>query len=374
MEVESLALSHFRNYDALNLSLKGFQRIALIGLNAQGKSNFLESLYALAFASSFRASQPLEMVQWQAERTRIQAICRHQRGDEVTLSFEIRRDGKRRVQVNHAYQKRLQDYIGTLKLVLFSQQDLQLITGQPARRRLFMDLLMIQVRPGYYALLQNYHRILRHRNSLLRELKPGLGSRMGAPAQIEQLDLWDIQLSQAAARIINQRKQVLNQLMQLVKQTHVAISGLHEELHAEYRTVSDATPEAIHQALGQRHRQDILRGQTSVGPHRDDLTFRLNQHELRQVGSQGQIRTASLAMKVAELLYARQSLGEYPVLLLDDVFSELDVHRQQMLIEQISHPDLQAVLTTTHLEGPVQRLFEDRGLILHVRQGQVVSA
>lgn len=372
MEIESLALSHFRNYASLNLSLKNFRRIALIGLNAQGKSNFLESLYALAFASSFRASQPVEMIQWQADKTRIQAACRHQRGDEVLLSFEIQRDGKRRVQVNHAYQKRLQDYIGTLKLVLFSQQDLQLITGQPARRRLFIDLLMIQVRPGYYALLQNYHRILRHRNSLLRELKPMLHGRGTAP-QIEQLDLWDIQLSQAAAKIISQRKQVLTQLMQLVKQTHIAISGLHEELQVDYRSVSEPTSDAIHQALAQRQRQDILRGQTSVGPHRDDLVFRLNQHELRQVGSQGQIRTAALAMKVAELLYARQSLGEYPVLLLDDVFSELDVHRQQMLIEQISHPELQALLTTTHLEGPVQRLFQDRGLILHVREGQVFS-
>ena len=373
MEVESLALSHFRNYDALSLALKGARRIALVGLNAQGKSNFLESLYVLAFASSFRASQPVEMLQWQAERTRIQASCRHQRGDEVLLSFEIRRDGKRRVQVNHAYQKRLQDYIGTLKLVLFSQQDLHLITGQPARRRLFIDLLMIQVRPGYYALLQGYHRILRQRNSLLREMKPGLGSRIGNAAQLEQLELWDIQLSQSAARIISQRKQVLNQLMQLVKQTHVAISGLHEELQAEYRSVTDPSPEAMQKALAQRHRQDILRGQTSVGPHRDDLNFRLNQHELRQVGSQGQIRTAALAMKVAELLYARQSLGEYPVLLLDDVFSELDVHRQQMLVEQISHPELQTFVTTTHLEGAVRRLFEDRALILHVRQGQVVS-
>lgn len=373
MEVESLALSHFRNYQSLNLSLKGARRVALLGLNAQGKSNFLESLYALAFASSFRASQPVEMLQWQADFTRIQALCRHQRGDEVLLSFEIRRDGKRRVQVNHEYQKRLQDYIGTLKLVLFSQQDLQLIIGQPARRRLFMDLLMIQVRPGYYALLQNYSRVLRQRNSLLRELKPGMGSRMGSNAQLEQLELWDIQLSQAAGRIITQRKQVLDQLMQLVKQTHVAISGLHEELQAEYRSVTDASPEAIHKALSQRQRQDILRGQTSVGPHRDDLVFRLNQHELRQVGSQGQIRTAALAMKVAELLYARQILGEFPVLLLDDVFSELDVHRQQMLVEQVSQPELQTFVTTTHLEGPVRRLFEDQGLMLHVRQGQVVS-
>lgn len=372
MEVESLALRHFRNYEMLSLQLKGFRRIALIGPNAQGKSNFLESLYALAFASSFRSAQPVEMLHWDADLTRIQAGCRHQRGDEVLLSFEIRRDGKRRVQVNHAYQKRLQDFIGTLKLVLFSQQDLQLVTGQPARRRLFMDLLMIQVRPGYYALLQGYHRVLRQRNSLLRELKSS--PRMGSSAQLEQLELWDIQLSQAAARIITHRSQVLTQLMQLLKQTHIAVSGLHEELQAEYRSVSEPTAEAILKALTQRQRQDILRGQTSVGPHRDDLTFKLNGRELKQVGSQGQIRTAALSMKVAELLYARQMLGEYPVLLLDDVFSELDVRRQQMLIEQISLPDLQTFVTTTHLEGPVRRLFEDRGLILHVREGQVVSA
>lgn len=371
MQVESLALSHFRNYDALNLTLKNYQRIALIGLNAQGKSSFLESLYVLAFASSFRSSQPVELIQWQSQLARLQTICRYERGDEITLAFEVQQDGKRRVQVNHAYQKRLQDYVGCLKLVLFSQQDLNLVLGQPAKRRLFIDLLMVQIRPGYYALLHEYHRVLRQRNSLLKELKSS-GQRRGS-GQFEQLELWDIQLSQAAAKIIQQRKQVLNHLMQLVKQTHIAISGLHEELQAEYKTLVDPAPEAICKALNQRHQRDIMMGQTSIGPHRDDLSFKMNQRDLKQVGSQGQIRTAVLAMKVAELLYTRQSIGEYPILLLDDVFSELDIHRQQTLVDQISIPGLQTFLTTTHLEGPIKRLFDEQGLILHVHKGQIVS-
>lgn len=371
MFIESISLSHFRNYEHLQLNPAEYRRIALIGPNAQGKSNFLEALYTLAFASSFRTSRPIELIQWQQTHTHLQAVCRHQRGDDFFLGFEVRKNGKRLVNINHTYQKRLIDYIGMLKLVLFSQEDLELIKGQPARRRLFIDLLMVQVRPGYYALLQNYHRILKQRNALLKELN----RQRGGQTQSEQLELWDLQLAETAVRIIKQRTQVLQLLMQLVKQTHIAISGMHEELEAEYRrSLTAESTEAIVLELEQRRQQDIFRGQTSVGPHRDDIVFRLQGRELKHVGSQGQIRTAALAMKVAELLFVKQSLGEYPILLLDDVFSELDVRRQQLLIEQIALPDLQTFITTTHLDQTVERLLTEQALILHVKSGQVISA
>ena len=372
MFIESIGLNNFRNYEDVHLDLSSFRRIALIGPNAQGKSNFLEALYTLAFASSFRTSKPADLIQWEQPQARLQASCRYQRGDDFFLGFEIRKNGKRLAMINHTYQKRLIDYVGMLKLVLFSQGDLDLVKGQPARRRLFIDLLMVQVRPGYYALLQNYNHILKQRNALLKEFnrKKFKYSKL----ELEQLTLWDFQWSQAAAKIIRHRIQVLRDLMQLVKQSHIAISGLNEELEAEYkRSLLGDTPEEIMQELEQKRHQDIMRGQTNLGPHRDDIVFRLQGKELKTVGSQGQIRTAALAMKVAELLYVKKSLGEYPILLLDDVFSELDVRRQQLLIEQISLPELQTFITTTHLDQTVQRLLTEQGLIMHVKSGQVVT-
>lgn len=375
MNIEYLALSQFRNYQELSVDLQESRRIAVIGDNAQGKSNFLESLYLLAFASSFRQQKPAELIRWNETAAQIVARCRHQRGDELSLSFEVRSNGKRLVQVNHHYQKRLHDFVGRLKIVLFSQHDLQLITGPPARRRLYIDLLLVQLRPSYYPLLHTYNRILQQRNTLLREAKHLSTARLAE--KTEALELWDDQLSQMASKIIFHRREVLNSLISRVQEAHLAISGTHEELQAEYRTLqADTTPEGIFQQLSARRRQDIIRGQTSVGPHRDDIVFHLNGRELKQVGSQGQIRTTALAMKVGELRYALAQLGEYPVLLLDDVFSELDMKRQEALIAQIFDPNLQFFLTTTHLTGPVQTLFQagTESAIFHVQAGQLVRS
>jgi len=369
--IESVRLNNFRNYQDVCLELSSFRKVALIGANAQGKSNFLEALYTLAFASSFRSSKPADLIFWEQTQASLQAACRNQRGDDFLLGFEIRKNGKRLAMINHSYQKRLIDYVGMLKLVLFSQSDLDLVKGQPARRRLFIDLLMVQARPGYYALLQNYNRILKQRNALLKELNKK--KFQNAKLDLEQLSLWDLQWADAAAKVIKHRTQVLKNIMKLVKQSHIAISGLNEELEAEYkRSLVGDSPELILREIEQKRHQDIMRGQTCLGPHRDDIVFRIQGKELKTVGSQGQIRTAALAMKVAELLYVKESSGEYPILLLDDVFSELDIRRQQLLIEQISLPDLQTFITTTHLDQTIQRLLSDQGLILHVRSGQVV--
>lgn len=343
--------------------------MALIGANAQGKSSFLEALYALAFAGSFRTQRIQDLVHWECPATRIATSCVYQRGDKFSLGFEIRRNGKRLVQVNQAYQKRLVDYIGLLKLVFFSQQDLELIRGQPAYRRSYLDLLMVQLRSSYYLLLQSFQRILKQRNAVLKSIKAGSVSQKQG---METLDLWDIQLSQVAAKIMSQRKAVLSQLSERIVQAHAAISGLSEVLEISYKpSLAVESSEAILDVLAQRRQHDILKGQTQTGPHRDDILLRLGKHDLKHFGSQGQIRTAALAMKLGELFYLSACLGEYPVLLLDDVFSELDVRRQQLLVEQISQHNLQVFMTTTHLEPVVARLLEQDSLVIHVAQGKV---
>lgn len=367
--VNQLSLGSFRNYHSLDIDLESYRRVALIGSNAQGKSSFLEALYALAFAGSFRTQQMQDLIQWESSAARIATTCTYQRGDSFSLAFEIRRNGKRLVQVNQVYQKRLVDYIGLLKLVFFSQQDLELIRGQPSYRRSYLDILMIQLRASYYLLLQSFQRILKQRNSVLKSLKAGTISHQQGQ---ETLELWDIQLSEISSKIMAQRKEVLSQLSERVKQAHIAISGLSEALEMSYKPSFNASSsEAILDSLTQRRKQDILRGQTQWGPHRDDIGLRLGSHDLKHFGSQGQIRTAALAMKLGELFYLASCLGEYPVLLLDDVFSELDIRRQQLLVEQISQDNLQVFMTTTHLEPAVARLLEQDSLVIHVSQGKV---
>lgn len=372
MLIEFLSLHDFRNYPRLELDLTGYHKVALIGPNAQGKSNFLEALYVMAFASSFRSPRMTELIHWEARSFSVRCRCRRDRGDDFLLGYETRKDGKRLIQYNHTYQKRLIDYIGHLKLVLFSQGDLNLITGQPHRRRLYIDLLLIQCKPGYYKLLQNYNRVMKQRNVLLKSFKDYRSLDSIPQAQKDNLDLWDLQLSQFAALIVQQRQFMLDALLPLIKQKQVEMSGLYEEMDIEYRSaIAGMKAEDILRLLEQKRRQDVFRGQTSIGPHRDDLVIKYVKRDLKAVGSQGQIRTAALAMKVAELCYVKEQIGEYPILLLDDVFSELDIRRQQLLVEQISYDGLQSFITTTHLDQTVEKLLKEQGLILHVREGKI---
>lgn len=372
MLIEFLSLHHFRNYQQLELDLTGFQKIALIGPNAQGKSNFLEALYVMAFASSFRSPRMTELIHWDSRHFSVRSRCRRDRGDDFLLAYETRKDGKRLIQYNYTYQKRLIDYIGHLKLVLFSQGDLNLITGQPHRRRLYIDLLLIQCKPGYYKLLQNYNRVMKQRNTLLKSFKDYRSIEAIPTSQKDNLLLWDVQLSQHAALIVQQRQKMLDALLPLIKQKQVEMSGLYEEMEIEYRSsISGLDAEEILKLLEHKRRQDIFRAQTSVGPHRDDLVMKYVKRDLKAVGSQGQIRTAALAMKVAELCYVKEKIGEFPILLLDDVFSELDIRRQQLLVEQISYEGLQSFITTTHLDQTVEKLLKAQGLILHVREGKI---
>lgn len=372
MLIEFLSLHHFRNYQQLELDLTGFQKIALIGPNAQGKSNFLEALYVMAFASSFRSPRMTELIHWDSRYFSVRSRCRRERGDDFLLAYETRKDGKRLIQYNYTYQKRLIDYIGHLKLVLFSQGDLNLITGQPHRRRLYIDLLLIQCKPGYYKLLQNYNRIMKQRNTLLKSFKDYRSLEAIPASQKDNLLLWDVQLSQHATLIVQQRHLMLEALLPLIKQKQVEMSGLYEEMDIEYRSsIAGLDAEEVLKLLESKRRQDIFRAQTSVGPHRDDLIMKYAKRDLKAVGSQGQIRTAALAMKVAELCYVKEKIGEYPILLLDDVFSELDIRRQQLLVEQISYEGLQSFITTTHLDQTVEKLLKAQGLILHVREGKI---
>ncbi len=378
MWLQFIELNQFRNYKSLSLELDGARQIALVGFNAQGKSNFLESLYLLAFASSFRTAALTEIVQWGATIATVEGYFGYKHNVPLSLKFGIYKNGKRQAIVNQEHQKRLSNYIGYIKLVCFTPKDLLMLTGQPSDRRQFIDLLLTQSYPRYYSLLQNYQRLIKQRNALLKNLKKRTGSQ---PAQeLDELDSWDAQLSQLGAQIIKRRQLVLADLSRLLHGTHASVSLMAEKIDLIYRSnlsedISQMGLSDLEQSLAKQLKSkktsDILHGYTSVGPHRDDLSFVLNGHELKFFGSQGQIRTVALALKIAEMKYLSDLFNEPPILLLDDVFSELDIKRQQALIEHIQQPGIQTFLTTTHLEGPVQRFFNQNSKILHVSGGNI---
>jgi DNA replication and repair protein RecF len=376
--LQSLELKHFRNYQSLKLDMADSRQIALVGFNAQGKTNFLESLFLLAFASSFRTSTLTEMIHWGEAIASIEGAFGYEHNVPVHLKFVVHKNGKRLAAVNYAHQKRLANYIGHVKLICFTSKDLMMLTGQPSERRQFIDLLLIQSYPRYYSYLQNYTRLLKQRNILLKNLKKR--SAFSPDQNFEELESWDIQISQIGAQIIKRRQTVLLELGYLLNTAHAHVSLLAENIQLGYRSnlgenVAHLQVEEIEQILAQQLKQkrigDIIHGHTSVGPHRDDLSFSLDGHELRFFGSQGQIRTVALALKIAEMNYLSGLFHEPPILLLDDVFSELDIKRQQALVEHIQKPGIQTFLTTTHLEGPVQRFFGGNAKILHVSAGQV---
>lgn len=380
MWLQFIELNQFRNYSFLQLELNEARQIALVGFNAQGKSNFLESLYLLAFASSFRTSTLTETVQWGTNLSSVEGRFAYKHNVPLSLKFGVYKNGKRQAIVNQIHQKRLSNYIGHVKLVCFTPKDLSMLTGQPSDRRQFIDILLTQSYPRYYTQLQNYQRLIKQRNAVLKNLKKRQGPFQ--PKDLDELDSWDIQLSHLGAQIIKRRQMVLVDLSLLLHGAHASVSLLADKIQLIYRSnfaedVSRMTVNELESNLAQqlkiKRNNDILSGHTSVGPHRDDLSFVLNGRELKLFGSQGQIRTVALALKIAEMKYLSNLFNEPPILLLDDVFSELDLKRQQALVEYIQQPDIQTFLTTTHLEGPIQRFFEQGSKILHVSSGCIYS-
>lgn len=377
MWIEKLNLNNFRNYSKICVELGEYKQIAILGLNAQGKSNLLESLYLLAFASSFRTANLTEMIGWGQTMASVEGFFSLSNHLPVQLRFQINKNGKRIATVNQVNQKKLADYIGYIRLVCFSSRDLHMLTGQPQERRQFMDLLLTQIYPRYYSLLQNYQRVLKQRNILLKTLKK---SRHSHSTSFEQLELWETQLCQIGADIIKRRIEALENFQGHLCMAHARMSLFAEEIEMKYRSstgellakmpLEDVEKLLITQ-IRQKRETDILKGYTSIGPHRDDLSFLLSGRELRNYGSQGQIRTTALALKMAEMQFLCELMQDPPLLLLDDVFSELDHKRQQALIEYIRQPGIQTFLTTTHLDTHMQRIFGHLAKIYYVSQGNI---
>ena len=348
MQITELTLRSYRSYETLHLAFDPGVQIFL-GANAQGKTNIIEALYYAAFGRSHRTSSDAELIRVGADGAHIGlSFRRHDVPGE--LSFTFARGARRRI--TYAGESlRQRDLVGLLPMVLFSPEDLFLVKGAPALRRRYLDAELSQASPAYYGELLRYTRILKQRNAVLKDIR----ERLAAP---EDLPPWDAQLARSAAYIVTRRIAAVAQLGALSARVQ-AVLAAGEELALAYEIAGagaedfaeDDMTEALHlwynKMLCEGRARDIARAATGVGPHLDDLVLRVGGMSLRSYGSQGQQRTGALALKLAELFYLQENIGEAPILLLDDVMSELDADRRRALLDFIRHEHIQTFITAT---------------------------
>ncbi|PZO36229.1 MAG: DNA replication/repair protein RecF [Pseudanabaena frigida] len=374
MYLKSLHIKQFRNYIDQEVIFTD-PKTVIVGNNAQGKSNLLEAVLLLATLRSHRVSKDRDLVRNGEAIAEIQAIAQRSRALEsypVELVMRMRASGKRSLTVNSVTQTRHLDFLGNLNAVIFSSLDLDLVRGSPESRRNWLDTVLIQLEPIYINLLQQYNQVLRQRNAFLKSIKQGL-----IQYDPQQMSLWDAQLVTAGTRLIRRRSRLLDRLTPIARHWHQAISGGCEYLEIAYVPKFAFAPtdkvEDIHQAFFEAILQRTIiekhQGTSLVGPHRDEVALTINATPAREYGSQGQQRTLVLALKLAELELLESVIGEPPLLLLDDVLAELDLQRQDHLLNAIGDR-VQTIITTTHL-GSFDAHWLNSSRIFQVENGKI---
>lgn len=375
MLLERLRLRNFRNYASLDIELFPGKNV-LLGNNGQGKTNIVEAIYLCGTGKSYRTSRDTDLIRWGESTFYTASRFLRKNGDllvEVACSLER---GKR-IRLNGVHQDMGMEYIGAANVVIFGPDDLRIIKGGPVERRKFMDLEISAVHERYRKDLANYRRILTQRNTFLKDARHLVGSMHGKAA----LDVWDEQLVSVGARVMVKRAKVIDDLSVLAQNAYkeISSSGLLELTYRPSFEVVDSCPtdeqemtqkwSALFRKELLRLRQaELMRGITLAGPHRDDITFTLDGVDMRAFSSQGQQRTAVLALRLAELEFIRNEMGEDAILLLDDVSSELDPSKRAHLWKYIDR-GIQTVITTTD-EKALDELSKP-GKVFTVKSGSV---
>ncbi|MBG1269242.1 DNA replication/repair protein RecF [Nostoc sp. WHI] len=385
MYLKTINLRQFRNYQDQKVDFTAAKTI-LVGNNAQGKSNLLEAVELLATLRSHRMTRDRDLVQEGEVIAQINATLERETGvSDLTLT--LRRNGRRSVALNGESIRRQMDFLGVLNAVQFSSLDLELVRGGPEGRRNWLDTLLIQLEPVYAHILQQYNHVLRQRNAFLKKTQnsalstqhSALSTQHSAlSTQHSELALWDAQLATTGTRVIRRRDRAIQRLAPIATAWHGSISGSTEILQIKYLPnipLEDKHPEEVQQAflvkIQQRAVAEMHQGTTLVGPHRDEIELTINQTPARQYGSQGQQRTLVLALKLAELQLIEEVVKEPPLLLLDDVLAELDLSRQNQLLDAIQDR-FQTLITTTHL-GSFDSQWLKSSQILFVKAGEIIQ-
>lgn len=368
MYLKELSLKGYRNYDIAEVPFS--KRInVFLGENAQGKTNMMESIYVLAMARSHRTANDKELIGWNKDFAKVSGTVQ-KTNSSFPLEIILSKKGKK-AKLNHLEQKKLSNYIGHLNVILFAPEDLSLVKGSPSVRRKFLDMEMGQMSTLYLYHLVEYQKVLKHRNAYLKQHRPNRS------LDETYLTILNEQLAAEGAEVLAQRYFFVERLEKWAQPIHQAISQGKETLTMTYASSIPVTSQTDKEVImsdilnqyGHHKKREREQGTTLIGPHRDDVRFYVNEKNVQTYGSQGQQRTTALSLKLAEIELMKEMTGEYPILLLDDVLSELDDDRQTHLLQSIQDK-VQTFLTTTSLDGVKKELL-DNPRIFRVTNGQI---
>lgn len=344
MFIKSIQLDGYRNYNSETVYFDKGTNI-LYGDNAQGKTNVLEAIFMCATTKSHKGSKDKEIVGFDKDEAHI-TLYLDKSGDEVKIDMLLRKDKAKVIALNGSKIRKATEILGILNVVLFSPEDLSIIKNGPAERRKFIDIELCQLDNIYLYNLTKYNKIVEQRNKLIKDSYDN-------KELLDTLNIWDMQLVSYGNLIIEKRKKFISELNEIISVVHDKLTDSKEKLEIFYEP--DVEPEEFEKALKKNRDKDIKLKQTSVGPHRDDFSFVINGIDIRKYGSQGQQRTAALSLKLSEIEIVKKITGHVPVLLLDDVLSELDNNRQNYLLSTIG--DIQTIITCTGLDDFVNNNF-----------------
>ena len=343
MRISQLTVDNFRNHTHTTLQLSNGVNV-LVGPNAQGKTNLLEAIYLSCVGRGWRTSRDSEMVQFGKERALVQVTAQKRFGS-VDIAIQLGLGLKKSIAINRVPIAKVAELMGQINCIFFSPDELKLVKEAPADRRRFMNIDISQIDKSYFYALTRYNKILQQRNAYLKN-----------NSDLRELTIWDDQLITQGKIIIAKRQAFMQKLTPYVVAKHQELTGGQEDIQLTYETCTDLARE-----LTAAHEHDLRLRTTTVGPHRDDIAILINGKDVRIYGSQGQQRTVALSIKLAELDLFTDLTGERPILLLDDVFSELDSSRQARLLTALA--DTQAIITATDIPTT--------GKIFHVSQGTI---
>lgn len=362
MYVKYLTLINYRNYDELSLELNKNVNI-LIGDNAQGKTNILESIFFCSIGKSHRTNRDRELIKWEKENAYIKAYVCKERLDKK-IEVKILKDGKKAININSIKVGRISELMGNLNVVMFSPEDLKIVKESGSFRRKFMDIELCKLNPKYYYYLTRYNKILDERNTVIKKYSGN---------DLDIMDVYDRQLGNFGGYIIKERANYIRTLNEKAEIIHGNITEGKEKLNLKYissvKNINDASNELTEKLIKNR-KNDFDKRTTSLGPHRDDFLVQSNEIDIRSFGSQGQQRTSVLSIKFASLEIVKEIIGEYPVLLLDDVLSELDYNRQKYILNSINN--IQTIITCTGLNNIKDNICED-ATIFNIKSGKVIK-
>lgn len=350
---------NFRNYESLDLKFSEGTNI-FYGDNAQGKTNILESLYLISTTKSHRGTGDRDLIRFGQDEAHIRSIILKKEID-YQVDMHLRKMRSKGIAVNGQRLRKASQLIGLLHIVFFSPEDLSIVKNGPAERRRFMDMELCQLDASYLHDLNHYNKVVEQRNKLLKEISQ-------FPQLADTLDVWDEQLVSYGTRIIDRRKQFIGDLSQIVREIHEKLSGGRESLLITYEPNTEST--LLADKIRSARERDIYQKMTTAGPHRDDFSFADGDIDLRKFGSQGQQRTCALSLKLSEIRLVTEMIGDKPVLMLDDVLSELDSRRQNYLMSTIG--GIQTFITCTGLDEFVNNRFSlDR--VFEIERGTAIQ-